>query len=188
MSPVAKSSWECCGTELINRVLMLMEVRDEQSLPALEGSAKALADHCQRVWERLCSSHPARAFPGEGICWITPRIYTLLCKWQRNQPWLEASACKWRAGTLRGVFPVEKQQMRHYLKYYFGNSGLNSGLMSTQIFFGYRTWVNRVKSRFCWLFFLFTFMPKYTGSEHLNTKSILNVGHFFSLICPSYFS
>lgn len=53
----------------------------------------------------------------------------------------------------------EQQQRQNYLKYYFANSVLNSRVMPVQIFCSYRTWVNRVKLRFCW-FFCFQFYAK----------------------------
>lgn len=59
-------------------------------------------------------------------------------------------------------FSPVQQQMQNYLNYYFGNSVLNTALMSTQVFFSCRTWVNRVKSRFCWFFGFFSILCQNT--------------------------
>lgn len=68
-----------------------------------------------------------------------------------------------------------------YLKYDFVNFALpNSGLMSVQIFFSYRTWINTESS--CGGVF-FQFYANTLLYEHLNTMLIFNVkGFFYSVI------
>lgn len=140
-------------------------MRDEWPLPALESSAKALAGCCPGMWKRLCSSRLCQPLPWEEPSWTThcsallTAASTFLGKWQWNQAWLQASVHRWRAGNPSWHFSHVQQQMQDYLKYYFGSSALNTTLMSTQVFFGYRTWVNRVQSRFC-QFFCFQFYAK----------------------------
>lgn len=92
-------------------------------------------------------------------CWWA--TITFLCKW-KIKSCLNWGFCSQMTTWISSwLLSHEQQQMQSYLKYGFGNSALpNPGLMSTQVFFSCRTWINTASS---WGFFFFNFMPKHTA-------------------------